>query len=399
MTSSTTAILRGIRPSAAPAVETACATFARAVRWMPLWSIIVALLIGGACHTGAANQAPSATAAVSAQIANLRAFTRLYGVVRWFHPSDAAATIDWDRFAVEGTRRVIDAPDERALRAALANLIAPIAPTVQIAAAGEEFPNEPALHPASRESLDVVAWEHKGFGDSTLTTVYASKRRHRDRTVAVRGVPYAALWQAVDAAPFHSARLRLRGKLRAARGGRGQLWVRVERGDATGFFDNMDSHPVLSTSWEPAEIVGTVDADATRIVFGTFMSSAGTVWYDDIELAAQGADSVWKAIEIKDRGFESEDLFASWKPGIGKPRLISIDGWNATLDRSQPASGLASLRVSAATEVVTDELFADAPAPGETVNLDLGGGLRARIPLARLARAKARARARRSRST
>ena len=47
-----------------------------------------------------------------------------------------------------------------------------------------------------------MAWEHKGFGASTLTSMFANKRRHRDRTVPVRGVPVAALWQAVDAVPF-----------------------------------------------------------------------------------------------------------------------------------------------------------------------------------------------------
>jgi hypothetical protein len=38
-------------------------------------------------------------------------------VVRWFHPSDAAAAIDWDRFAIEGARRAIDASSASALRA------------------------------------------------------------------------------------------------------------------------------------------------------------------------------------------------------------------------------------------------------------------------------------------
>jgi Peptidase family S41 len=355
---------------------------ARAVRRTLHCVGAMVLVIGGACHTGATRQATSAAAAVTARVANLHAFARIYGVLRWFHPSDAAAAIDWDRFTIDGVRRVIDAPDGRALRAALAALIAPIAPTVQLAASGEQFPAAQVVQPpASADGLEVVAWEHKGFGDSTLKSVFASKRRHRDRTIAARGVPVAALWQAVDAVPFRGSRLRLRGKLRAANHGRGQLWLRVDRGDATGFFDNMDEHPVLSTTWSPAEIIGTVDADATRIVFGTVMSSVGTIWYDDIELAMQGADGTWKAIGINDPGFEAADLLANWKPGIGKPRLVSIDGWEATLDRSQPASGLASLRVSAATEVVTDELFAEAPEPGETVVLDLGGGLRARVPL------------------
>jgi hypothetical protein len=34
------------------------------------------------------------------------------------------------------------------------------------------------------------------------------------------------------------------------------------------------------------------------------------------------------------------------------------------------------------TRVVKDELFADAPQPAETVDIDLGEGLRARVPIA-----------------
>lgn len=37
-----------------------------------------------------------------AEVDNVSAFARLYGVVRYFYPSDAAAELDWDRFAAYG---------------------------------------------------------------------------------------------------------------------------------------------------------------------------------------------------------------------------------------------------------------------------------------------------------
>src|SRR5690242_11887048 len=67
------------------------------------------------------------------QVRGIYAFARLYGVLRWFHPSDAAATIDWDRFAIEGVRRTLDVTDPDHLRSVLLDLLAPIAPTVHIA--------------------------------------------------------------------------------------------------------------------------------------------------------------------------------------------------------------------------------------------------------------------------
>jgi C-terminal processing protease CtpA/Prc len=346
------------------------------------FATIATLLVLIACR-GEPARMTSLVAATPPRIANLHAFARLYGVVRWFHPSDAAAAVDWNRFAIEGSHHIIDAPDTRALRQELTELFAPVAPTVRIVGTGETLPDEPALHPSSSIGLDVVAWQHAGYGDTTIASGYMSKRRHRGRTVAVPGTIFAALSQSVDATPYRGARVRLRGKLRTAGHAQGRLWLRVDRGETSGFFDNMARDPVMSETWADAEIIGTVDADATAIVFGELMRGGGTTWYDDLELSVQTKDGTWKAVEIQDGGFEGPDPLKSWNPGTGRrARSQSIEGWNVTADRSRPASGASSLRIEAATKIVTEELFEDVPAPGETVDVDLGSGLRARVPIA-----------------
>jgi hypothetical protein len=346
---------------------------------LTLRAIVVALAFASACLPSSA----AVRALTPSPVASLRAFARLYGVIRWFHPSDAAAAIDWDRVAVEGVRRVIDPPDASALRTSLDQIFTPIAPTVHIAARGESFPDEAALHPAGAASLDVVAWEHNGYGDTAVPSGYASKRRHREQTVAVRGFPFASLWQAVDAAPYRGSLIRLRGKLRTASAARGQLWLRIERGDATGFSDDMSDRPVVNAAWTTAEVSGPVDTEATRIVFGIRqVTSKGTVWYDDLELAAQAADGTWKPIEVANPGFEAGDPLATWKPGIGIAGASSTTGWSVGLDHDRAASGNVCLRTEPATEVTSKELFDDAPQPGETVDIDLGSGLRARVPIA-----------------
>lgn len=46
---------------------------------------------------------------IAMPLVNVRAFAKLYGYVRFFHPSDEASSIDWDRFAILGVDRVTDA--------------------------------------------------------------------------------------------------------------------------------------------------------------------------------------------------------------------------------------------------------------------------------------------------
>jgi hypothetical protein len=131
--------------------------------------------------------AGSAESTPEEQVQNLRAFAILYGYVRYFHPSDAAARTDWDRFAVYGTRRVKDAASPAELRAMLDSLFAPIAPTVQLYLAGGHPPEPPAeLTPSDTVGLRLVAWQHVGveMGDAGLLpdsppAPYKSRRLHR----------------------------------------------------------------------------------------------------------------------------------------------------------------------------------------------------------------------------
>jgi C-terminal processing protease CtpA/Prc len=338
-------------------------------------TIILAVVTTAACRgESPSNLSPAPTA--TRAVANLRAFARLYGVVRWFHPSDAAAVIDWGQLAIRGAHRVADAADSRALRAALGELFSAIAPTMHIVDSSEPFPSAPAVHPESTAGLELVAWQHNGYGDSVVAADYVSKRRHRERTVAVTGELFATLSQSLDASPYRGAHIQLRGKLRAENHGQARLWLRVDRGEARGFFDNMMRRPVVSRTWSSAEISATVDSDATGITFGVLMQGVGTTWYDDVELLVQAGDGTWKPVESRG-GFEGLAPLNGWRGGSA-----SIDGWNLTADHDAPASGLSSLRIERATRVVTADLFDDAPAPGENHDLDLGSGLRARVPIA-----------------
>src|SRR5262245_13278075 len=96
-------------------------------------------------------------AAIS-DIPNVTAFARLFGVVRFFYPSDRAAALDWNQFAVEGVSKTLGIADPDALRSTLRQLFSPLGPGIVI---DTELPT-PTVSNDSPQPL--VAWRYSGPG-------------------------------------------------------------------------------------------------------------------------------------------------------------------------------------------------------------------------------------------
>lgn len=98
-------------------------------------------------------------------VQNLETFARLYGYVRYFHPSDEAAAADWNRLAVLGCQRVATAQTDTELQKTLLALFQPIAPTLQLVPAGKAvvFKVKNITPPDSRK-YQVISWQHQGMG-------------------------------------------------------------------------------------------------------------------------------------------------------------------------------------------------------------------------------------------
>ena len=111
---------------------------------------------------------------------NLVAFTRFLGYVRYFHPSDAAATNDWLRLIVKALPKVENARDPVALAAEVQAAFDPVSPTVRVFETGKE-PALPAelQSPVTRDGLKVRFWEHIGCApatDAVAGSIYSSRR-------------------------------------------------------------------------------------------------------------------------------------------------------------------------------------------------------------------------------
>ena len=68
----------------------------------------------------------------SRKVQNIETFGKLYGYARWFHPSDEAQEIDWDKFAILGVQKVENIKSDTELRDTLFHLFSPIVQGLQI---------------------------------------------------------------------------------------------------------------------------------------------------------------------------------------------------------------------------------------------------------------------------
>jgi C-terminal processing protease CtpA/Prc len=109
---------------------------------------------------------------------NLIAFTRLLGHVRHFHPSDAAASADWDAAAVAGVVEVEPAKDPADLARRLEGLFRPVGPTIRVFPTGSTCPIPDELK-TSAKAKEVVVWDHFGYGHDSKRPyqIYSSRRR------------------------------------------------------------------------------------------------------------------------------------------------------------------------------------------------------------------------------
>lgn len=111
--------------------------------------------------------------AANQELMNVRAFAKLYGYVRFFHPSDENTQIDWKRFAIHGVSKVRAAKTKNELTTTLQELFYPIAPTMNLSKQDKATRLSPPT-----QAKNLTAWLHEGVKMDVpqLDPLYKSER-------------------------------------------------------------------------------------------------------------------------------------------------------------------------------------------------------------------------------
>jgi Peptidase family S41 len=123
--------------------------------------------------TVSASPRPFAAQLSAQQLANLVTFTRATALIRYFHPSDQAAALDWNEFFPAAIDRILQADSPDRLLTNLRSLFSAIAPTVTFSSAGKadsisSLPRSDGTH--------LARWRRYGPGTSLPYWTYREGR-------------------------------------------------------------------------------------------------------------------------------------------------------------------------------------------------------------------------------
>ena len=126
-----------------------------------------------------ASPSPAAIPLSPQQIANLVTFSRAAALIRYLHPSDQAAGLDWNAFLPMAIRGVLQVTSSSDLLSELRATFSELSPTVTFSNTGS--PAAPVIPPRS-DGTHLVRWRRTGLGTSPF---YAFREgRDQDSTVA-----------------------------------------------------------------------------------------------------------------------------------------------------------------------------------------------------------------------
>lgn len=134
--------------------------------------IYIGIAIGCLILTGCQNE--------SRKIQNIETFTKIYGYARWFHPSDEAQDISWNRLAILGVQKVENIKTDSELQDTLLSLFSPIIQGLQIFRTDQHKAlDSTALIPSDLTGYTVIAWQHYGVELGEKSNIYKSIRTNK----------------------------------------------------------------------------------------------------------------------------------------------------------------------------------------------------------------------------
>lgn len=106
-------------------------------------------------------------------------FAKVYGYVKYFHPSDEASQIDWNKFSIYGASQIDKCRTKEDVINTLNQLFEPLAPSIKFAKNSAAFDTAlKEIIPENKAKYKLTYWQHLGvsIGMDNKNQLYESRR-------------------------------------------------------------------------------------------------------------------------------------------------------------------------------------------------------------------------------
>ena len=318
------------------------------------------------------------------KIENLKTFAKAYGYVKYFHPSDEAAHIDWNSFAIYGAEQIDKCSSQEEVITTLNQLFHPIAPSLVFSNTKQEFDYQ-TITPSNLKKYKSIYWQHNGLGigmNNSGETYTSVRVNSKDKTIKSSG--FGNIMSGLDADKYLGKEIKYTGFVKVKEGttGTGHLWLRVDNKDKSmGFFDNMSNNPIKNNEWQQYEIIGNTDSLAKSIVFGCFLVGKGTLYFDKAQFFYKENDD-WIEVPLKNNDFETGEIAEKWSNDTWVKRGAGYDiGLTSSIVYEGKKSSVIAYIQQKATNTPNKKLFEHHPKPKELIEEEIGNGIFCQIPI------------------
>lgn len=231
------------------------------------------------------------------EMQKLEDFAKMYGVIRYFHPSDEASLIDWKAFAVYGINEIGKVKTKQEFRKKLKEIFMPVAPSIS-------FDNN--YYKWGKEAKYPVYWIHNGLGlDTQNGNIYSSERFNKTR--ANFGLKSAGLFLPTEIAKGKAVKLVYEVNTEGFPNGIIKLFDEKNKSIAYAVDSKISN---TDNQWERRELLINDFNNLSRILIGLF-SEDGDSHFRNLELTVTDAND--KIYTISLPSFTDEHWFAEPK--------------------------------------------------------------------------------------
>lgn len=242
----------------------------------------------------------------------LLALAKVYGYIKYFHPSDEASSIDWDSFGILASQRVLESED---LKGTLKELFLPIAPQMKIDRFEQESQASATIDIVEIDTLEHVFWQHIGHGQGSVGAIYKSARFNKEARVLSNSTnDYSGIRKDITIDDsLKGKKITLSALLRpnSDYNGRPSVRIHLKRKNQPWEEVHSSGQPLTINSWNRHSVSTTIpkDTELMRIHIWS-IGLAGSIDIDRINLTYGDQNKSFISYEFDN----SETFEVEWRP-------------------------------------------------------------------------------------